>query len=398
MIPAFPPRFFRPQFRTRMRVPANVQIETTASVSRPPPKGRARPCLCVLRNTSRAEAPAALHAPFDARAAPRQAQWQKHLGLKLAAKNSIGIELVLIPPGSFKMGREQSLAALSATYPIIGMNADGDASFRDVIVSETPQHEVRLTRPYYLGKYNVTVAQFRAFVEATSYKTEAEKDGVGGWGYTPKPKPAFSISPEFNWRNTGFLQSDDSPVVNISWNDAVAFCRWLSKKERQPYRLPADAEWEYACRAGTVTDFATGTTPADLIGAVNGADIAYYKMLLGDSFTDKGLAGTQKLGMLVATDDGFVFTSPVGKFKPNAFGLFDMQGNASTWCGDWYAVDYYARSPHDDPSGPATGQTKIVRGGNWQYYPAFCRSASRFSYAPSRRETFLGLRVVREIR
>jgi formylglycine-generating enzyme required for sulfatase activity len=104
-----------------------------------------------------------------------------------------------------------------------------------------------------------------------------------------------------------------------------------------------------------------------------------------------------EMGIMVPGDDGYAFTSPVGKFSANAFGLFDMQGNASTWCMDWYASNYYAFSEFVDPQGPDVGAMRIVRGGNWQFYPAYCRSASRFTYEPSRREPFLGFRIVCEL-
>ena len=115
---------------------------------------------------------------------------------------------------------------------------------------------MRITRPFYLGVYEVTVGQFRQFVEATDYRTEAERDGEGGWGWTGKKWDGRK--PEFTWRNIGIPQPDAYPVVNVSWNDAVAFCQWLSGKEGRTYRLPTEAEWEYACRAGTTTPFHWG--------------------------------------------------------------------------------------------------------------------------------------------
>ena len=115
---------------------------------------------------------------------------------------------------------------------------------------EGPVHRVRITKPFYLGNYEVTVGQFRQFVNATGYKTDAEKDAVGGWGYTGVEERPFKRDPQYTWRETGFSQSDDHPVVNVSWNDAVTFCEWLSRREKKNYRLPTEAQWEYACRAG----------------------------------------------------------------------------------------------------------------------------------------------------
>ena len=310
--------------------------------------------------------------------------------------NSIGIELVLIPAGKFKLGRSESLEALENRFPIIKLNNKSPA-FRRVIESEEPQRLVRITKPLYMGKCNVTLGQFRKFVEATAYVTEPERDGQGAWGYTPDENKPLSQRAEFNWRHTGFTQQADSPVVNVTWNDAMAFCRWLSKVEEELYRLPTNAEWEYACRAGTTTMYAYGDRPNDLINQENTADVAYFEMIFGGPLDPDGIKRTSAMGMMVHNDDHYPFTSPIGRFEPNAFGLFDMHGNASTWCMDWYAPNYYAHSEADDPRGPPAGATRVVRGGHWQCYPAFCRSASRFAYAPSRREPFLGLRVVREL-
>jgi len=353
--------------------------------------------LSLLCTPLAAAPPRLLQAPFDrATAEAKQLEWAKHLSRQVTETNSVGIELTLIPPGQFKLGSSEALEQLARSFPIIAFNARGVA-FRNVIESERPQHDVRITRPFYIAKCNVTLAQFREFVDATKFKSEAERDGKGGWGYTPDETPSLAQKPRFNWRTTGFAQKDDSPVVNVTWNDVVSFCRWLSKKEGKSYRLPTDAEWEFACRAGTVTRFNVGNDPEDLIDVANVADISYFKMVVGDKLNRKGIDRARKMGLMIDADDGFVFTSPVCKFKSNAFGLFDVHGNASTWCSDWYNKEYYSVSPVNDPQGPKSGVTKIVRGGNWQYYPSFCRSASRFEYAPSRREPFLGVRVVRDL-
>ena len=131
-------------------------------------------------------------------------------------------------------------------------------------------------------------------------------------------------------------------MVNVSWNDAVAFCKWLSKKEGKTYRLPTEAEWEYACRAGTTTRYYSGDDPETLAKVGNVADAALKAKFPDWKYTIKA-------------NDGYVFTAPVGKFKPNAFGLYDMHGNAWQWCADWYGADYYATSPLDDPTGPDSG-------------------------------------------
>lgn len=133
---------------------------------------------------------------------------------------------------------------------------------------------MRITKPFYLGAYEVTVGEFRKFVEDSGYKTDAEKDGIDSWAFntkTGKLEPE-GRKPEYTWRNPGWEQTDDHPVVNVTWNDAVAFCEWLSRKEGATYRLPTEAEWEYACRAGTTTRFWSGDDPETLAAAGNVRD------------------------------------------------------------------------------------------------------------------------------
>ena len=132
-------------------------------------------------------------------------------------------------------------------------------------------------------------------------------------------------------------------MVNVSWNDAVAFCKWLSRKEGKSYRLPTEAEWEYACRAGTTTRYHSGDDPETLAKVANVADATAKAKFPAWKWTIKA-------------SDGYVFTAPVGQFKPNAFGLYDMHGNARQWCADWYGGDYYGKSPVDDPNRPRHGR------------------------------------------
>ena len=161
------------------------------------------------------------------KAVPEQQAAAQQLGRAAVETNSLGMQLVLIPPGVFWMGSSQS-----------------DSYRKD---DELPQHRVRITRPFYFGMCEVTVGEFRRFVEAKAYQTDAERDGQGGFGWDGK---AFVQKPAYTWLNAGFPQTDDHPVVNVSWNDAVAFCQWLAQEEKRAYRLPTEAEWEYACRAG----------------------------------------------------------------------------------------------------------------------------------------------------
>src|SRR5262249_15155949 len=154
------------------------------------------------------------------------------------------------------------------------------------------------TRPFYLGKYEGTRGEFAAFVKATQYQTDAERDGKGGWGHDSEGKP--KQAPGFTWRNPGFEQTDQHPVVNVSWNDAMAFCAWLSEKEGVAYRLPTEAEWEYACRAGTTTRYYSGDDPETLVSVANVADAsARRKFPNWDT---------------IKSDDSYGCTAPVGQF------------------------------------------------------------------------------------
>ena len=144
----------------------------------------------------------------------------------------------------------------------------------DFFKDEHPQHRVRITKPFYLGTYHVTRGQFRQFVADTAYKTDAEKgERPGAFGWDPDRKE-FAADKRYSWRNLGFEQTDEHPVVNVSWNDAAEFCKWLSKKEGKTYRLPTEAEWEYACRAGTNTRYYSGDDPEMLAKIGNVADAA----------------------------------------------------------------------------------------------------------------------------
>ena len=300
---------------------------------------------------------------------------------KLAADLGGGVkmELVLIPAGEFKMGSgesaEDTAAFFNKTYGENLLNAD---FFKD----ERPQHRVRITKPFYMGTYHVTRGQFRQFVKDTGYKTDAEKgENPGAFGWD-SDKKEFGFNAKYSWRNAGFEQTDEHPVVNVSWNDAVAFCKWLSKKEGKSYRLPTEAEWEYACRAGTTTRYYSGDDPETLAKVGNVADASAKTKFPDWKYTIKA-------------NDGYVFTAPVGKFKPNAFGLYDMHGNAWQWCADWYGAEYYAKCPADDPTGPDAGDVRVLRGGSWFSRPLNSRSAERNGFRPGRRGDLTGFRVAR---
>ena len=187
---------------------------------------------------------------------------------------------------------------------------------------EHPQHRVRLSKDFYMGVHEVTQAQYRAVMG----------------------------------KNPSGFSGDNLPVEMVSWNDAEEFCRKLSSKEGKTYRLPTEAEWEYSCRAGTATPFNTGATIS--------TDQANYN----GNYT----YGSDRKGVYREK------TTPVGSFRPNAWGLYDMHGNVWEWCSDWY-IDSYTNAETTDPQGPSSGTARVFRGGVWGYGPRICRSASRNS-------------------
>jgi formylglycine-generating enzyme required for sulfatase activity len=290
--------------------------------------------------------------------------------------DGVKLKMVLIPAGEFLMGSRESAEDTAALF---NKTYDGNLLKAEGFADEHPQHRVRITRPFYLGAYHVTRGQFRRFVADTGYKTDAEKGGISGWN---PDKNQFEFNEKYSWRNTGFEQTEEHPVVDVSWNDAVEFCKWLSRKEGKTYRLPTEAEWEYACRAGTPTRYYSGDDPETLANVGDVADATFELKFPGGRYTIKAC-------------DGYVFTAPVGSFKPNAFGLYDMHGNAWQWCADWYGKEYYAASPADDPTGPASGHDRVLRGGSWGCGPYITRSAGRYGFAPDFRGDGTGFRVAR---
>ena len=235
---------------------------------------------------------------------------------------------------------------------------------REWFTDEQPPHRVRITKPFYLGAHQVTVGQFRRFVNEFRYRTEAEKDGKGGYGWD-EAQGTFVQDPKFTWLNPGFPQTDEHPVVIVSWNDANSFCDWLTKADggRLRYRLPTEAEWEYACRAGSTTLFPNGDDPEGLATIGNVAD-ATRKRKFPDWTT-------------IQADDGYVYTAPVGSYQASPWHLYDMIGNVWEWCQDGYDADYYKKSPQVDPSGPPEAPSRVIRGGGWFREPGYCRPANR---------------------
>jgi formylglycine-generating enzyme required for sulfatase activity len=263
-------------------------------------------------------------------------------------------DMVLIPGGVFKMG-------------MAGSNTD-----------EAPVHAVTLA-PFLLDRYEVTNRQVAAFVEATGYVTQAERDGYA-WGYL-KGAGDFQAVTGASWRHPEGPDSSiddrmDHPVVCVNWEDAAAYAKWAGK------RLLTEAEWEYAARAGSALHFkaafngttprvqphhATASAPRDFSPSAKNHRLAHdhhtairlenYAYVQANFWQGTWPADNQLL-------DGFYYTAPVGRFTPNDFGLYDMLGNVWEWPADWYAADYYQRSPAKNPTGAESGENRVARGGS----------------------------------
>ena len=276
--------------------------------------------------------------------------------------------------------------------------------------SEKPAHRVVISRKYDLSRTEVTVRQFRKFVEATGYRTDAEK-GKGALGFFPDRKnhvERFQINAETTWRNPGFPQNENHPVVCVSLRDATAFCEWLSKKEDRIIRLPTEAEWEYACRAGSEGWYSWGTDP----------DLAYQFANVADGALEAAHPGTTRFQRAVRLaekeGDGAVYTTEVARYQPNALGLHDLHGNVWEWCLDRYQEDHYDRLldgvPRQerekfsvtDPRGPETtdqhqyGDWRVIRGGSWFTAPAYARCSARAYAEGGEASCYTGFRLLRE--
>jgi formylglycine-generating enzyme required for sulfatase activity len=300
----------------------------------------------------------ALVAPFDeSQAKAAQQTWADRLKAPVDTTNTVGLQMRLIPPGEYRMG------------------ADDGAEF------QKPEHTVRITHAFYLGTYEVTRGQFARFVAGNhQFKTRAERSKGGGWRLdnNSDKRAIWDGKHPFTWRAPGFPQDDSHPVVNVSWDDAEEFCAWLSKVEGKTYRLPTEAEWEYACRAGTTTGRYNGR------GAVT--EIA--------NFADASTKEKFRAWGGGDSSDGYLYTSPVGQFRPNSFGLYDMLGNALEWCHDWYDDNYYKTSPEEDPPGPQGNKSHSVRGGAFTGNGA---AGGRWHWSTDHHAPDCGFRVVCEI-
>jgi formylglycine-generating enzyme required for sulfatase activity len=255
-----------------------------------------------------------------------------------------GPALALIPAGRFEMGSPEHERR-------IAMAAGAQKNW---LARETPQHPVCIAEPFALGRYPVTVGEWRVFVRATGWQAQGDTD----------------------WDAPGFAQDDTHPVVGVSWYDAQRYVQWLSERTGQRYRLPSEAEWEYACRAGTQTAFSCGDTIS--------TELANYD---GTFTYNGGPRGTFRKG-----------TTPVGAFQPNPWGLCDMHGNVWEWVQD-VVHENYEGAPADGSAWEEGGDQsrRILRGGSWLYNPRYLRSALRNGFSAVLSNDIVGFRVVREL-
>jgi len=269
-------------------------------------------------------------------------------------------EMVVIPAGAFLMGSPQS-------------EADRDAN-------EGPQRRVTIAKPFALGKFELTIDQFAAFVAETGYDAgnvcDLWQDGK------------FEERPGYSFRKTNFPQTGVHPAPCLSWDDAKAYLAWLSRKTGRAYRLPSEAEWEYAARAGTTGRFHFGDNEADYCRHGNGVDATALADVPG---------AKQKGWDALPCRDGHAFTAPVGSFAPNAFGLHDTHGNVFEWVEDCWNDDF--KGAPTDGSAWLTGDCaiRVQRGGAWGYPRTYLRIAVRGRQAQGYRYINAGVRVAREI-
>ena len=228
---------------------------------------------------------------------------------------------------------------------------------------EEPAHQVTLTKDFWIGKYPVTRGQFAKFIADTRYVTEAEKDKAGGAGWDGR---ALTQKKDAYWRSPGFTQTDEHPVVLVTFGDANAFAGWASRKSGKRVRLPTEAEWEYAARAGSTTPWYGATTEGEV------AALGWFKPNAGNG------------------------TRPVGQKKPNVLGVFDISGNVFEWCRDIYAPyrEGAAVDPESTTNTSAEPERRVLRGGSWFRDPKRGRSADRYRGLPNSRNADNGFRVV----
>jgi formylglycine-generating enzyme required for sulfatase activity len=270
--------------------------------------------------------------------------------------------MVVIHGGSFVMGSPDVNAPSSET----GRGED-----------ESPQHKVKIAS-FVLGQTEVTRGQFAKFVKQTKYRA-----GEKCWTLS---EGTFEERDGLNWRAPGFAQKDTHPVTCISWNDAAAYVKWLSRITKKNYRLPTESEWEFAARGGTTTARFWGEKAEEACAFANGADKTAQKVIVGASSWT-----------VHDCEDGFVFTAPVASFKTNDVGLHDMLGNVWEWTVESYHPNYI-NAPTDGSIWQGDAEKIALRGGSWNNGPRDLRAAVRNPNKPDLRFNIFGFRVARDIR
>ena len=318
---------------------------------------------------ARVPRPEMLSAPFSLSTAKQsQTQWAEYLKQPIDYRNKIGMSFKLIPAGKFRMGSSES-------------SPSGN---------ESP-HMVEISKPFYAGKYETTVGEFSKFVAATGYRTTLERTDNGqnrGWD---SRQQRFNYGRGFSWRNPGWQQANDHPVVNVSWEDANAFVKWLETQEQRRYRLLSEAEWEYCCRAGTTSLYTVGNDPSSLTKVGNVLDNTGLNAFRADSRFVQ-----ERQSDAIRGTDGTAFTASVGQYLANNFGLHDLHGNVCEWCQDWYSDDY-GPNRSSNPKGALYGNDRSARGGRFDTGRYLAKSFTRNHGSPQMSDMILGLRVALEI-
>ncbi len=316
-------------------------------------------------------------------------------------RDSTGLVFRLLEAGRYERGEADSAPGFGKDHTDFNTADD-----------ERPVHAVVITRPFYLATTEVNVGQFRKFVQATGYKTTAQQAALGAVGWDPTPPAGqpqhigtFRDGGGFNWQNPGFPQQDDHPVTCVSYADAKAFCRWLGEQERATYRLPTEAEWEYAARAGTTTWFSFGNVYRGQIQKFANIGNVELERAFPDRVRRQWLIDIER-----DPADQHVFTAPVASYQANPWGLFDLYGNVWEWCEDRYLDTAYtpyqrvghqelrkrAVDPLNEEAGGSDGDWRVIRGGSWFNAPVQCRSSIRGYFEAVDAACYLGFRVARE--
>ena len=266
-------------------------------------------------------------------------------------------EMVSIRAGTFRMG---------------DLSGEGDDD-------EKPVHSVTVPA-FKLGKHEVTVGQFRRFVEATGYRTDAERNADGNEGCRTYTGNGWSWTWGRSWQKPGFAIDDTQPVVCVSWNDAQAFIEWLAAQTGEAFRLPSEAEWEYAARAGSTTQYHFDNSESQLCRYANHADSS-------TDFNGRNKSCSDGVGKRTAT---------VGRYQPNSYGLYDMHGNVWEWAQDCWNKNYRGAPTNGRAWTSGDCSRRVIRGGAWLFNPRYLRSANRGGDTRLNRFYGLGFRLAQD--